>query len=48
MDLRELAAYVDEGELTPRFMKIVIGLTIAFLVVGGVIAYYITFVLLGF
>ena len=48
MDLGEMAEYVDEGELTPRFVKTVVGITVAFLVVGGILTYYVTFVLLGF
>lgn len=48
MGLRELGAYVDEGELTPGFVKSVIGFTVAFLVVGGLFTYWITFVVLGF
>ncbi len=48
MGLSELGEYIDEGELTPEFVKAVIGFTVAFLVVGGLITYYVTFVLLGF
>lgn len=48
MGLAEIGEYVDEGELTPRFVKTIIGITVAFLVVGGIFAYYVTFVLLGF
>lgn len=48
MGLRELIAYADEGELTPRFVKTVIAITVAFLVIGGLFTYYVTFVLLGF
>ena len=48
MDLREIGGYIDEGELTPRFVKIVIGFTVAFLVVGGIFTYLVTFVFLGF
>lgn len=48
MGLTEIGEYIDEGELTPRFVKTVISLTVAFLVVGGLITYYVTFVLLGF
>jgi hypothetical protein len=48
MKLSEIGDYVDEGELTPRFVKTIIGLTIAFLVIGGLFTYYITFVVLGF
>lgn len=48
MNLDELAAYVDEGELTPRFVKTIIGLTVAFLVAGGLFTYVVTFVILGF
>ena len=43
-----MAEYVDEGELTPQFVKIVVAVTVAFLLVGGIVTYYVTFVLLGF
>jgi hypothetical protein len=48
MDIKELVEYADEGELTPRFMKAIIGFTIVFLVLGGILAYIVTFVILGF
>lgn len=48
MGIKQLGAYVDEGELTPRFVKTVIAITVAFLVIGGIFTYYITFVVLGF
>lgn len=48
MRLREIGAYVDEGELTPGFVKTIIAITIAFLVIFGLLTYYITFVVLGF
>jgi hypothetical protein len=48
MGLKETVAYLDEGELTPRFVKTVIAITAAFLVVGGLFTYYVTFVLFGF
>jgi hypothetical protein len=48
MGLSEIGEYIDEGELTPGFVKAVIGFTAAFLVIGGLFTYYVTFVLLGF
>lgn len=48
MKLKEIGAYVDDGELTPGFVKTVIGITLAFLIIGGIFTYYITFVVLGF
>lgn len=48
MDLEEMVEYVDEGELTPRFIKTVVAIMVTVLVVVGVITYYVTFVLLGF
>jgi hypothetical protein len=48
MGLGEIEEYVDEGELTPRFVKIIIGITVAFLVVGGLFTYFVTFVILGY
>ncbi|GAB7094299.1 hypothetical protein JCM30237_14510 [Halolamina litorea] len=48
MEPKETVEYVDEGELTPRFVKTVVAITAAFLVVGGIVTYYVTFVLLGF
>jgi hypothetical protein len=48
MGIKQLGDYVDEGELTPRFVKTVIAITAAFLVIGGIFTYYITFVVLGF
>jgi len=43
--IREVFA---EEELTPRFVRIIIGTTVAFLISFGVISYVITFTLMSY
>ena len=42
------AAFSEEEELTPRFLLVGIGITVAFLISFGVITYVIVFLLLGY
>lgn len=44
----ELGEVINNEELTPRFMMILIGITAGFLISFGIIAYIIVFVILGY
>jgi hypothetical protein len=48
MALKGLEAYLDDEELTAEFVKTMIAITVAFLVILGVLTYVITFYVLGF
>jgi hypothetical protein len=48
MVFEETLAALDDDELTPRFLKTLIAITVGFLVVVGILTYVVTFVVLGF
>ncbi len=52
MNIREtvenVAAFIDNEELTPRHMKILVGITVGTLAVLGIVSYLVVFVYLGY
>lgn len=46
--LNEIREALGEEELTPRFLKISIAITVGFLISFGILSYIIVFVILGY
>lgn len=46
--LAEMRAVMLDEELSPRFLKITIAVTVVFLVAFGILSYIIVFVILGY
>ncbi len=46
--LEDIGAFIDNEDLTPRHMKILIGVTVGTLVVLGIVSYLVVFVYLGY
>lgn len=46
--LENVGAFVDNEELTPRHMKILVGITVGTLAVLGIVSYLVVFVYLGY
>lgn len=46
--LTDIRQVTGNEELTPRFLKLVIGTTVGFLIISGIISYVLIFVILGF